>query len=96
MTDRENVIRAMECCAVGAECDHCSYSPMNKFGYEGCYQMHADALALLKAQETVKPKEVKMYPSDQYACGSCGHVSVGSKDYHAKYCPECGRKVKWE
>ena len=51
MTDREMVIRAMECCAVGAECDHCPYSPMNKSGYEGCYKMHADALALLKAQE---------------------------------------------
>ena len=44
MTDREMVIRAMECCAVGAECDHCPYSPMNKSGYEGCYKMHADAL----------------------------------------------------
>ena len=46
-------------------------------------------------QKAVKPKEVKMYPRDQYACGACGHVSVGSKDYHAKYCPECGRAVKW-
>ena len=51
MVDKEKVIRAMECCAVGAECDHCPYSSMNQSGHEGCYQMHADALALLKAQE---------------------------------------------
>lgn len=50
---------------------------------------------VLKAQDPVKPKEVNMYPPGQYACGSCGHISVGSKDYHAKYCPECGRGVKW-
>lgn len=47
------------------------------------------ALALLEEQAPVKPKEVKMYPRGQYACGACGHVSVGSKDYHANYCPEC-------
>lgn len=54
------------------------------------------AKALLKAQEPVEPKEVNMYPLGQYACGACGHVSVGSKNYHAKYCPECGRAVKWD
>ena len=59
MTDaekREKVIRGIECCAVGAECDHCPYSTMNKTGYEGCYQMHIDALALLKRSFT--PQEV--------------------------------------
>ena len=53
-------------------------------------------LELLKEREAVKPKEVNMYPSGQYACGFCGHISVGSKDYHAKYCPECGKAVKWK
>lgn len=51
LMDADKVIKAMECCAVGAECDHCPYSPMNKSGHEGCYQMHTDALALLKAHE---------------------------------------------
>ena len=54
MLDREKVIRAMECCAVGAECDHCPYTLMNKSGHEGCYQMHADALALLKSLSAFK------------------------------------------
>ena len=54
------------------------------------------AIEALEEREAAKPKEVNMYPSGQYACGFCGHISVGSKDYHAKYCPECGKAVKWE
>jgi len=55
-----------------------------------------DAIALLKEQETgVSPKEIKMYPNNVWACGNCGHVAVGSADYKAEYCPECGKKVQW-
>lgn len=54
-----------------------------------------DAIALLKEQEPIAPKLIKMYPHDIYECGNCGHRSIGSKDYKAKYCPECGRKVQW-
>lgn len=55
-----------------------------------------DAISLLKEQEPgFSPKEIKMYPSNVWACGNCGHVAVGSLAYKAKYCPECGRKVQW-
>ena len=54
------------------------------------------AVKLLKDQEPIAPKLIKMYPHDIYECGNCGHRSVGSKDYKAKYCPECGRMLKWE
>lgn len=58
---REKVIKAMECCVAGAECDHCPYSPTNKSGYEGCYQLHADAIALLKdQQETIWALEIDL------------------------------------
>lgn len=53
------------------------------------------AVKLLKEQEPIAPKLIKMYPHDIYECGNCGHRSVGSKDYKAKYCPECGRTLKW-
>lgn len=68
MPDREKVITAMDCCMAGGECDHCPYARDNKQGYEGCYQMHADALALLKAQEprVMTLEEVKMLDSDYY------------------------------
>ena len=61
--------------------------------YSDCIREISEAPTVQKA---VKPKEVNMYPLGQYACGSCGHISVGSKNYHAKYCPECGRVVKWD
>jgi rubrerythrin len=52
---------------------------------------------MLKEQEAgFSPKEIKMYPNNVWACGNCGHVAVGSADYKAKYCPECGRAVKWD
>lgn len=57
MPDREKVLTAMECCAVGAECDHCPYSMLNKEGYEGCHQMHWDAIELLDKQ---KPKIMRL------------------------------------
>lgn len=97
---REKVSKALECCAVGAECDHCPYSPMNKSGHEGCYQMHAYALALLKEQEPVKP----VVDIDTWKCGNCGHTLehqelLGDNVlFHEQYnfCPECGRAVKWD
>lgn len=55
-----------------------------------------EAISLLKEQEPIAPKLIKMYPHDIYECGNCGHRSVGSKDYKAKYCPECGQAVKWD
>lgn len=58
-----------------------------------------NALELLKEQEAVKPILVKLYPHDVYKCGNCGHCAVGTtvpKTYRPKYCPECGRKIKWD
>ena len=62
-----------------------------------------DALALLKEQEAVEPS----FKQDEkgifiWYCGSCGaymyHIYDGidkAKEY-AKYCRQCGKKVKWE
>jgi hypothetical protein len=62
-----------------------------------------DALVLLKEQEAVEPTfkqgEDGIFV---WACGSCGaymyHIYDGidkAKEY-AKYCRQCGKKVKWE
>ena len=62
-----------------------------------------DALDLLKEQEAVEPS----FKQDEkgifiWCCGSCGaymyHIYDGidkAKEY-AKYCRQCGKKVKWE
>ena len=57
-----------------------------------------DALALLKAQEAVKPtryQEGRWFKT--WRCGACGGTLVfrNGKD-KPKYCTDCGRAVKWD
>jgi hypothetical protein len=95
MTKKEKVIKGLECCAVGAECDHCPYSRLNDGGYQGCYQMHQDALAMLKAQEPMVPVRMNHTENkyrDHYRCPICKE----DLSYEQNYCPDCGRAVKWE
>ena len=66
-------------------------------------ELMTNVLTLLKEKEAVKPT----FKQDNdgifvWACGSCGaymyHIYEGidkAKEY-AKYCRQCGRKVKWE
>ena len=60
----------------------------------------ADSLALLEEQEAVKPKLVG---ESMWRCGKC-EALLGWEDFtpsgielvQYKFCPECGKKVKWE
>ena len=59
-----------------------------------------DAIALLKEQEAVKPKLVGV---NTWICGEC-EALLGWEDFtpsgveliEYKFCPECGRMVKWD
>lgn len=56
----------------------------------------SDALTLLREQEPVEPKRVLGVLPDWYHCGACGVDMLDTGDgYRPKYCPQCGRKVKW-
>lgn len=90
MPDREKVIKALETHistddSVG--CDDCTYE---NDGW--CMtRVMTDAIALLKEQEAVEP----IPPEDEfslYRCGKCHRQLFRCVD---KYCPRCGRKVKW-
>ena len=103
MPDREMVIKGLECCVtmpdIYPRCEECPYADA-----EGtCANMnglHRDALALLEAQEPVKP----VVDIDTWKCGNCGHTLehqqlLGDNVlFHEQYnyCPECGQAVKWE
>ena len=55
MTDREKVIKGLECCvAYDYKCNDCPYQD-DGGAEDGCYsdELKADAIALLKAQEPV-------------------------------------------
>ena len=54
-----------------------------------------EILALLKEREAVKPKSKSRkgeYPHIVHRCGNCNEILY---EYY-KYCPSCGRAVKWE
>lgn len=70
--------------------------------YYPCYcddeRLFEDVLALLREQEPVQFKvtrQDKSYPFWDSVCTGCGYKTSAVKDYW-KYCPVCGRKVKWE
>lgn len=100
MTKREKVVKGLECCDPAVpNCDECPYL----VGIDGeCMRpLHADALALLKAQQQVEPTEPDE-DNTQY-CGACGSAvgyevldpsGMGYVKYN--YCPECGKAVKWD
>ena len=103
MTDREKVIKGIRCCMAISQvmrmCEECPYRNIAKcYCCEGV--LGADALALLREQEPVKP----IFDEEDVSgrCGVCGHAlthqsMVGDVlvDEWFQYCPICGRKVDW-
>lgn len=99
MIDREKVIKGLEC-HVGLQCNGCPYVDSIHPAY-GCHleELIADARALLKEQEPVK---AVADGEDSYRCDNCGTVvgwaewePGGVEEVKYKFCPECGRPVKW-
>ena len=105
MPDREKVIKGLECCASmnGSACRECPYSS-ECIASEATYQtgtahLAADALAVLKEQEAVEPKQVDLYVREDWwglvcVCPDC-KVEWISNEAHTHYCPNCGKPVKW-
>ena len=93
---REDVIKGLECCVKHfGECKLCPYG--NGFCNCDCgKQLYADAITLLKEQEpvSVQKKQMEMVGLQtwDWACGNCGQTVL----FSAKYCPWCGRAVKWK
>ena len=93
--DREKVINGLEHCMEGVVgCQkRCPY----KRDFACRSELARDALALLREQEAVEPKRVLGVLPDWYHCGVCGVDMLDTGDgYRPKYCPQCGRAVKWE
>jgi hypothetical protein len=108
MPDREKVIKGFECCHVmvhdlgpdKTSCGICPYKDVQTEeqidlgGIECIAVLHDDALALLKEQEAVEPKAIRMngFGDPVYACGKCGLLIT--KSMH--YCHKCGKRIDWE
>ena len=91
MPDRKRTIHGLESCSTRGNCRErgCPY-----FEDENCTtSLSADALALLREQETTWIREEDRV--NHWRCEKCGFVEGITSRFH-KYCPNCGRKVKWE
>ena len=90
--DREKVIEAFDEAKELVWTDDDEYTVGYNNGLEAGKNI---ALALLKEQEAVKPKSKSRhgeYPQIVHRCGSCNEILYR----YYKFCPSCGRAVKWE
>jgi len=102
MAEREKVIKGLECCMVGdghsPKCELCPYATVGDDTCQTMDGLFADALALLKAQEPMKPtryQEGRWFKT--WRCGVCGGTLVfRNGEDKPSYCTDCGRAVKWE
>lgn len=98
MPDKEKVIKDLEEVRRFIECENLPAHTLK------AKLVIDDALALLKAQEPVAPvrKSFLVSGPGEYGttpamtvCGACGAWLL-TVEPRAKYCPNCGRTVKWE
>lgn len=103
---RGKVIRGLEICLKedANMCEIiCPYFHQCGAIYENNEALMKDTLALLKAQEAIKPY-IDYDGQDVWRCGKCGnslmHPSYYESDEdaknHIRYCSHCGQAVKWE
>ena len=108
--DREKVIKGVEHCFHGQECcgdTECPYyiEPLSDYCLEDCQEnLKADALALLKEQETKlicnllggQPYEVYCRECRTMLCILGKGETMNDVKSIFSYCPHCGKRVKWE
>lgn len=93
MTDREKVIKGLEHCDFGGS-GTCYEKECPYYQSHDCTdELKNDILVLLKEQEPLKPYIDSLNDSCWWATGCCGTPINLKTD---KFCPKCGRKVKWD
>ena len=70
--------------------EQCLYCHQKLVLYDGCYDEHANQIALVKDDWTLLAIGVDQ--SGNVVMRACGDDYT--EDYYPKYCPECGRKLK--
>lgn len=103
--DREKVINGLRVCFTQKDCDRCPYQKELKaildkpHNDDWCCPILADAIAMLKEQETeIKRRDKPVCPEIEgggaawfFVCGAC-HGVIDQPD---KFCKHCGTAVCW-
>ena len=105
MVDLNKVIRGLETCkeeTINCDDAECPYLNARK-GFRCFFELHDDALALLKKHEPLAPVQdgngALICGNQTLGCGVVGMYDVETGKVTEKisnYCAFCGRKVKWE
>lgn len=91
MSERKKVIAALSECNPFNQCyeERCPYYKDNN-----CLgSLHEDVLKLLKEQEPIKPY-VDSFNNDCWWATECCGTPINFKT--DKFCPKCGRPIKWD
>lgn len=68
----------------------------NVFRYNGELVPATDVIALLEAQEPVKPIDENYWKHTMGRCGHCKAPLPAIEGLRSKFCWMCGRPVKWD
>ena len=97
MTEREKVIKGLECCIIARTCSECPYIdeyPEVCTSGECIAVLMKDALELLKAEKKTKVvfKQYDGYDGwIESECGNCGQYL----DKAYSHCPKCNKELDW-
>ncbi len=91
MADMEKVIKGLEYCKEYFNC--CDKCPYWDRGTQCMPDLANEVLSLLKEQETVEPiiTDHIVFGTSR-KCSKCNQYLFPA----GRYCPHCGRSVKWE
>ena len=100
MTERENVIKGLEELEGFLFKEYTNIKAEESKIYYNRFKSLSDAINILKEQKPVKPN----LDVDEWICGNCCHklehqeLLGDNMLFHEQYnyCPNCGKKVKWE
>ena len=105
-TKTKMVCKALQQCTMPSDsegydtqCSDCPYFDPDCSVRVCKQQLCGDALELLKEQEAVEPDKDS---EGTCSCGNCGEtvgyypVGCNTPNKFCKFCPECGKSVKWE
>ena len=102
MTKLEKVLKGLECCmSMPQRLEECKAMgcPYVDEEYSCNAPLCRDALELLKA---VPPDAREVWIGSngafhwEYTCGACGCGIMRNDRWKTKYCPQCGKAVKWD
>lgn len=97
--DVEKIIKGLEECAGNGNCTKCQYG--KEIQALSCKKLLTDALELVKSSiliTAVKPT-IDEYGKAYCICGENVGIIPNNKrlpSVFAKYCPKCGRRMKWD